>query len=45
MDKFILDGLVNFAEEHWQAFIGRCKELGITEAEVEQEFDKYKEKK
>ena len=39
MDEFIFSILKNFAEENWEDFIQRCKENGLTEEEVEKEFD------
>lgn len=42
MPEWIVDRLLEFAEENWDAFLQRCAEAGVSEKEVEQEFDQYK---
>ena len=43
MDEFILEILMEFAEEKWVAFLQRCVENGLSEEDISLEFNKIRQ--
>lgn len=38
----LLEGMIDFCEESWAAFVFRMSERGFTEEEIEEAFEKLK---